>query len=82
MGSFTSKPGENPAGAMARQVSVTAAITGVNKQAPSVTIRGPKGNIETMKVKDAGNLANVKVGDLVEVAYLQALAVALDKPAK
>ena len=77
-----SKPGENPAGAMARQVSVTATITAVNKQAPSVTIKGPKGNVETIKVKDAGNLANVKVGDLVEVTYTQALAVALDKSAK
>ena len=77
-----SKPGENPAGAMARQVSVTATITAVNKQAPSVTIKGPKGNVETIRVKDAGNLANVKPGDLVEVTYTQALAVALDKPAK
>jgi Cu/Ag efflux protein CusF len=77
-----SKPGENPAGAMARQVSVTATITAVNKQAPSVTIKGPKGNVETIKVKDAGNLANVKAGDLVEITYTQALAVALDKPAK
>ena len=77
-----SKPGENPAGAMARQVSVTATITAVNKQAPSVTIKGPQGNVETIKVKDAANLANVKAGDLVEITYTQALAVALDKPAK
>ena len=73
-----SKPGENPAGAMARQVSVTATITAVNKQA----IKGPQGNVETIKVKDAANLANVKAGDLVEITYTQALAVALDKPAK
>ena len=53
-----SKPGENPAGAMARQVSVTATITAVNKQAPSVTIKGPQGNVETIKVKDAANLAH------------------------
>lgn len=76
-----SKPGENPAGVIARQVSVTATITAVNKQAPSVTIKGPKGNVETVKVKDARNLANVKAGDLVEITYTQALAVALDKPA-
>jgi Cu/Ag efflux protein CusF len=77
-----SKPGENPAGAIGRQVTVTATITAVNTKAPSVTIKGPRGNVETVKVKDAKNLANVKVGDLVEITYTQALAVALDKPAK
>jgi Cu/Ag efflux protein CusF len=76
-----SKPGENPAGVMARQVTVTATVTGVNKQAPSVTIKGPSGKVETVKVKDAKNIANVKAGDLVEITYVQALAVALDKPA-
>jgi Cu/Ag efflux protein CusF len=77
-----SKPGENPAGAIGRQVTVTATITAVNTKAPSVTIKGPKGNVETVKVKDAKNLANVKAGDLVEITYTQALAVALDKPTK
>jgi Cu/Ag efflux protein CusF len=76
-----SKPGENPAGVMARQISITATVTAVNKQAPSVTIKGPGGKVETVKVQDAKNLANVKAGDLVEITYTQALAVALDKPA-
>jgi hypothetical protein len=76
-----SKPGENPAGVIARQVTVTATVTGVNKQAPSVTIKGPGGRVETVKVQDAKNIANVKAGDLVEITYVQALAVALDKPA-
>ncbi|HKA61151.1 MAG TPA: hypothetical protein VKH83_01940 [Methylomirabilota bacterium] len=76
-----SKPGENPAGVMARQITVTATVTGVNKQAPSVTIKGPGGKVETVKVQDAKNIANVKAGDLVEITYVQALAVALDKPA-
>jgi hypothetical protein len=76
-----SKPGENPAGVIARQVSITATVTAVNKQAPSVTIKGPGGKVETVKVQDAKNLANVKAGDLVEITYTQALAVALDKPA-
>jgi hypothetical protein len=75
-----SKPGENPAGVMARQVTVTATVTAVNKQAPSVTIKGPGGNVETVKVRDAKNITNVHPGDHVEITYMQALAVALDKP--
>jgi hypothetical protein len=77
----SSKPGENPAGAIAREVTVTATITAINTKAPqTVTIKGPRGHEETVKVRDPKNLQGVKVGDLVEITYLQALAVALDRP--
>ena len=66
-----SKPGET-----------TATITAINKKAETVTIKGPRGNTETIKAKDPKNLDLVKVGDLVEITYAQALAVSLDKPAK
>ena len=77
----TSKPGEAPGGAVARQVTVTATIDAIDKKAKTVTIKGPEGNAETIKVKDPKNLEGVKVGDLVDITYAQALAVALDKPA-
>jgi Cu/Ag efflux protein CusF len=77
----TSKPGENPAGAVARQVTVTATIEAIDKKAQTVTIKGPEGNAETIKVKNPKNLEGVKVGDMVDISYTQALAVALDKPA-
>jgi len=77
-----SKPGETPAGAIGREVTVTATITAINKKAETVTIKGPRGNTETIKAKDPKNLDLVKVGDLVEITYAQALAVSLDKPAK
>ena len=79
----TSKPGENPAGAVAREITVTGTITAIDPKAPSVTVKGPQGKTETVKVKDAKNLKDVKVGDMVELTYAQALALALDKaPAK
>jgi hypothetical protein len=77
-----SKPGENPAGAIGREVNLTATITAIDKKARTVTLKGPQGNSETVKVQDPKNLEGVKVGDLVEITYTQALAVALDKPAK
>jgi Cu/Ag efflux protein CusF len=77
----TSKPGENPAGAIARQVTVTSTIEAIDKKAQTVTIKGPEGNAETIKVKNPKNLEGVKVGDMVDITYAQALAVALDKPA-
>jgi hypothetical protein len=77
----TSKPGETPAGAVGEQVSVTATIVAVDKKARTVTIKGPEGNTETVKARDPKNLEAVKAGDLVEITYTRALAIALDKPA-
>jgi Cu/Ag efflux protein CusF len=75
----TSKPGETPAGAIGREITVTGTITAIDKKAQTVTIKGPSGESETIKAKDPKNLAAVKVGDLVDVTYTQALAVSLDK---
>jgi Cu/Ag efflux protein CusF len=75
-----SKPGETPAGAIGRQVTVTGTITKVDKKAQTVTIKGLRGNQETVKVKDPKNLEGVKTGDMVELTYAQALAVSLDRP--
>lgn len=76
----TSKPGENPAGAVARTVTLTASIEAIDTKAQTVTIKGPEGKAETIKVKNPKNLEGVKVGDMVDITYAQALAVALDKP--
>jgi len=75
----SSKPGETPAGAIGREVTATATITAIDKKAHTVTIKGPEGNTEVIKAKDPKNLDGVKVGDLVEITYTQALAVSLDK---
>jgi len=78
----SSKPGETPAGAVGREVTVTAPITAIDKKANTVTITGPEGNSATVKAKDPKNLDRIKVGDMVEITYAQALAVSLDKQAK
>ena len=75
-----SKPGDNPAGAIRREVTLTGKIVKIDTKGQRVTLEGPKGGQETIKVKDPKNLEGVKVGDLVEIKYLQALVVALDKP--
>jgi Cu/Ag efflux protein CusF len=75
----TSKPGETPAGAIGQQVSVTTTITAIDKAARRVTLKGPDGSSEMVKVRDPKNLEAVKVGDLVEITYTRALAIALDK---
>jgi Cu/Ag efflux protein CusF len=77
----TSKAGENPAGSATRQVTLTATIEAMDTKARTVTIKGPEGKTETIKVRNPKNLEGVKVGDMVDITYTQALAVALDTPA-
>jgi len=75
----TSKPGETPAGVVGEQITVTATVTAIDTKAQTVTITGPEGRAETVKARDPKNLAKIKVGDLVEITYTRALAIALDK---
>ena len=78
----TSKPGQTPAGAIAEQVTVTATITAIDRKEKTVTIKGPEGTTETVKARNPKNLDAVMVGDLVEITYTRALAIALDKSTK
>jgi ribosomal protein S17 len=81
-GVASSKPGATPAGAVGQQITVTVTIVEIDKKAGTVTVKGPEGRTETIKARDPKNLDAVKVGDLVEITYTRALAIALDKPAK
>ena len=76
---LTSQPGETPSGAVGRELVVTTTITAVDRKEQTVTIEGPRGNTETIKVKDATNLSGVEAGDVAELTYTQALAVTLDR---
>ena len=83
VGAATAKPGEKPAGLIARETTVTVTITAIDEKAPSVTFTGPKGNTRTVKVKDPAKLKDVKVGDNVELTYTEAIALSVEKaPAK
>jgi hypothetical protein len=76
----SAKPGEKPAGVVAQQTTVTVKIIGIDPKVPTVTFMGPKGNTKTITVKDPKKLEGVKVGDLVDLTYTEAIAVEVDKP--
>jgi len=75
-------PGMKPAGAIARQTTVTVLITAIDPKAPSVTFKGPKGNTETIKVLHPEKLKGVNVGDTVEITYTEAIAVKVEEAPK
>jgi hypothetical protein len=80
-GVTSSQPGATPAGAVGQQVTLTVTIVEIDKKAGTVTVKGPEGSTETVKARDPKNLDAMKVGDLVEITYTRALAIALDKSA-
>ena len=77
--SASAAPGSKPAGAVAQQTTVTVLITAIDPSVPTVTFMGPKGNKETIKVRDPKNLVGVKVGDKVDLTYTEALAIKVDE---
>ena len=75
--------GAKPAGAVVQQTTVAVTITAIDPKIPTVTFKGPEGNTKTIKVKDPQKLVGVKVGDIVDITYTEALAVKVDEaPAK
>ena len=72
------KPGEMPGGMVAKQVSVTATITAIDKQKSTITLKGPEGKPATVKVLDPANLEKVKVGDELMITYTEALAISVE----
>lgn len=75
------KPGEKPAGAVGRQVTIVADVIDVNPKEKTITVKGPKGNIVELEVRNPEHFKVVKKGDQIEANYVEAVAVALE-PAK
>jgi len=69
------EPGEKPGGMVARHTTRTATVQGLDKNAGTVTLKGPEGNTQTITARDKKNLENVHVGDRVVMTYTEMLAV-------
>jgi hypothetical protein len=76
------KPGEKPAGAVGRRVTIIADVIDVNEAKKTITLKGPKGNVVELDVKNPDHFKVVKKGDQVEVDYVEALAIAVQPAPK
>ena len=73
--------GQKPGGVITNVVEATANVEAVDLKKRTVTIKGPKGNVNTVKVGDhVKKLDQVKVGDQVVVRYTEAVAISVEKP--
>lgn len=70
-------------GVAANVIEITASVQAVNKADRTVTIKGPRGNVETVKAgPEVKNFDQIKVGDNVALRYVEALSLELKKGGK
>ena len=63
-----------------QEAEAVVTVTKVNKEARTVTFRGPRGNLGTLDVpKESQNLDQVKVGQQYKMKYVEAVAVDIRK---
>ena len=75
------KAGERPGAGVGRQVTAIANVVGVDPKAMTIKLKGPRGNIVDLQVRNPDHFKVVKKGDEVEVTYTEALALSVE-PAK
>jgi len=73
--------GEKPGAVAVKETHFVADIIAIDAKKGIVTIKGAKGRIFDLKVKDKKNLAGVVVGDQVEGIYEQVLSLLVLPPA-
>lgn len=76
------KPGEKPGVAVGRQVTIIADVIDVNPKEKTITVKGPKGNIVELEVKNPDHFKVVKKGDQVEANYVEAVALSVEPARK
>ncbi len=79
-GAVGAKPGEKPAGAAGRQVTVVGDVVAVDTAAKTVTVKGPQRTVD-LKVNDPEQLKLIAKGDQIEATFTEAMAISVS-PAK
>lgn len=75
------EPGELPGGIRVNKVTISAKVTAIDAKANKVTLTGPEGRSVVLDAAPE-TVAKLKVGDIVEAVYTQAIAVAVSRVAK
>lgn len=72
------KAAKLPGGLVAKKVSATVEVEKVDTSANTITVKGPTGESDTIKVTDPllqSKLANIKPGDRIQASYAEAIAI-------
>ena len=78
---YRAKPGEKPGGMMTTDVAGVATVESIAADKKSIKVKGPKGNVVKLAVRNPDNLTGVAVGSRLGFAYSETLAISV-APAK
>jgi phage baseplate assembly protein gpV len=78
----TTRTDGKPGSTTRRSQTFSVSVQAVDAAAQSITVKGPQGNVVTMKVRDPKQLQNVKAGDMLDVTYYESLLVKFERPKK
>lgn len=84
-GMATAPKGDKPGGIAGQSVTVTSKLTAVDLKHHTVTLTGADGHERVIEVKDPerqAQMGKLKVGDMVRITYVEALAITVTPKAK
>ena len=70
-------PGQAPGGAVGRQITALCDVVDVNPKKSTISLKGPRGNVMELNVRNPDHFKVVKKGDQVEAVYTEAMAIAV-----
>ena len=78
-GAARAEAGEKPGAGVARMLTVTAKVIAIDEKVPTVSFETSTGERRTVRVRNPDRLKGVRVGDLVDFTYTQALAIGVEE---
>ena len=78
----TRRRAKSPPEHSATRWTLTTTITATDLSHDTVTLAGPEGRSRPIKVREPADLRKVQVGDLVDITYSEAVAIAVRAVAK
>jgi hypothetical protein len=81
-GGVTPGKGAKAGATAAAQRTITATITAIDPNVPSISLAGPNNWKYSSRVEDKAALAKVKVGDRLDITWTSAVLVSADAPKK
>jgi hypothetical protein len=81
-GSILPGDGGKPRATAALQRTITASITAIDPAVPSISLSGPNNWSYTSRIADKAALAQVKVGDQLDITWTEAVLISAEPAAK
>jgi hypothetical protein len=73
--------GQKPSGLVAETVELTGSVESVDPEKRTIAVKGPAGNVRTLKVdKAVRNFDQIKKGDQIVLRFTEAFALSVAKP--